>query len=93
MKQLKAKLTFAKDKVIEAMREGKEAPTEVQRRAAQVRQREERKYTVSGGEMRLIAMSARAKVCAMMGANWGCAWTRRCGRPAHTRATHPAAHA
>ena len=63
------------------MREGKEAPTEVQRRAAQVRQREERKYTVSGGEMRLIAMSARAKVCAMMGANWGCAWTRRCGRP------------
>jgi hypothetical protein len=38
MKQLKAKLTLAKNKVIESMNEGKEAATDVQRRAAQVRQ-------------------------------------------------------
>lgn len=92
MKQLKAKLTFAKDKVIEIMSEGKEAASEVQRRAAQVRQKsdEEREsmrvvagwtYTGSGCEMRLTAHERARMYNATTGANIGLRPTRRCGRP------------
>jgi hypothetical protein len=54
MKQLKAKLTHAKDKVIDNMHEGDQAATAVLRRAAQVRISEEERVS---GTLRLSHMT------------------------------------